>query len=242
MPLQFCRHPYALYQHRYSSSEIPAWAPSSRKSFKLATANVCLLPEFATRANNLNAPGDRAAIIADTIVAETKGVEKDGLPEVEVLTAGDRAGTPVSTDSLLKIKTIVDNNSTDGTLLTEASEPPGSIHTADEKASQRSLYSQLNDVKAMSNPIVSLRDHRLEPADIRSKEFDSNVCLASANHSIGELDNASCEDKTEMGSVKEERSVKWNELIRCIYRSMLEFEPFCALCLSYVRKMSIDQV
>ena len=92
----------------------------------------------------------------------------------------------------------------DGTLLTEASEAPNSIQTADEKASQRSLYSQLNHVRAMENPILSLRDHRLEPADIRSKEFDSNLCLTSANHSIMALDNASCEDKTENGSVNEE--------------------------------------
>ena len=103
----------------------------------------------------------------------------------------------------------MDNHSTDGTLLTETSEAPGSIRMAspgDDKASQRSLYSQRNKVRAMENPILSLRDHRLEPGEIRSKEYDSNLCLASANPSVAALDNASCDDKTETGSV-EERSV-----------------------------------
>ena len=118
-PLQFCRRPYVYYEHPYidSSSELPAWAPASRHSFKIATANVCLLPEFATRANNLNQPSKRAGIIAAKIVDETKGVcAVDGgvVPEVEVVvmtTGGERAGTPVSTDSLLKHKS-VDNHST----------------------------------------------------------------------------------------------------------------------------------
>ena len=74
---------------------------------------------------------------------------------------------------------------------------------ADEKASQRSLYSQHNKVRAMENPILSLKDHRLEPAEIRSKEYDSNLCLASVNHSVAALDNASCDDKTETGSVED---------------------------------------
>ena len=204
LPLQFCRRPYAYYEHPYvDKTEIPGWAPTTRRGFKIATANVCLLPEFATRANNLNAPGQRADVIAGKIVSETKNAEVQPEVEVVVMSAGERLDTPVSTDSLLKNRS-TDNQSTDGTLLTEASEAPGvngSIHTTDEKLSQRSLYSQLNHVKAMDNPILSLRDHRLEPADIRSKEYDSNLCLTSANHSIAALDNASCGDKTENNSV-----------------------------------------
>ena len=201
--------------HAYAdSSAVPTWTPASKNTFKIATANVCLLPEFATRANNLNAPGDRAGVIVGKIVDETQFGAATARPEAVVVAVEDRPGTPLSTDSLLKHARLNDDRSTDGdAMLAESSDAQCFIRAssaaaattaADEKASQRSLYSQLYKIKAMDNPVVSLRDHRLEPADIRSKEFDSNLCLTSANHSIAALDNASCDEKTETGSVNED--------------------------------------
>ena len=105
LPLQFCRRPYIYVEHRYaaSASEIPSWAPQTKTTFKIATANVCLLPEFATRANNLNGPGCRAGIIVDKIIEDTRiGEGKPGV-EVIVMTESEiRVGTPTSTDSLIK--------------------------------------------------------------------------------------------------------------------------------------------
>ena len=212
-PLQFCRRPYIYVEQRYAdSSAVPTWTPASKNTFKIATANVCLLPEFATRANNLNAPGERAGVIVAKIVDETKFGAATARPEAVVVAVEDRPGTPLSTDSLLKHARLnEDDRSTDGdAMLAESSDAhcfiraTSAVTAADEKASQRSLYSQLYKIKAMDNPVVSLRDHRLEPADIRSKEFDSNLCLTSANHSIAALDNASCDEKTETGSVNED--------------------------------------
>ena len=105
LPLQFCRRPYVYVEHRYaaaSSDNIPIWAPKTKTSFRIATANVCLLPEFATRANNLNGPCYRAGNIVERIIDDTKIAEIKPDVEVVVMTAGERAGTPTSTESLLK--------------------------------------------------------------------------------------------------------------------------------------------
>lgn len=177
-PLQYCRQSYVYLEHKYSDPNLPIWK-SSKKTFKIATANVCLLPEFATRANNLNAPNDRAGKIIERIIGKKAKEDID--------------------NEVLDISINEDNISQNCSVPSDAK----GLLAVDELASQRSLYSQLNNVRAMENPIVSLKDDQLEPADIRSKEFDSNMCLTSVNYSISALDYGSCDDRTENGSVAE---------------------------------------